>query len=200
MGINSFKHPAGVFGDSWTKMNRRRTFLIPLVAASVFFASPLSYANGLSAHCKSKEVVYLNARMYRENKGALGNDTGKILSLCADKNQEPFTKFVYRYGAIGNVEMEEVATPANRFGLSWQSDPDVHAGEQSISFKREKYIYEVSEGMGMAAFGIRLTVYKSGKPILCLISGTDYDRSTTEINFDTASSPVFKGVKPLKSW
>jgi hypothetical protein len=182
------------------KLNNDSISIIALLATALVFYSPLSHPDTLPTHCNSGEFAYLNAKMYREIKGELGNDTGKILSLCADKSEEPFGKFIYRYGAIGKVEMEQIATTSDKFGLSTQSDNDSHAGAASISFSKGKYIYEVSEAMGMAGFGVRLSVYEAGKPILSLISAHHYEPGIIRINFDKASSSIFKLVKSVNPW
>lgn len=173
-----------------------------LVAILAFIlCCSIARADGLRpSHCKSNEFVFLNAKMYESVEGSyLGADTGKILSLCADKITEPFGKFIYRYGAIGRIEMEQVATYSNKFALSRQSDADAHAGQISISFTKKEYIYEVNEGMGMMT-GIRLYIDKSGKRILSLISDHHFESEMININFDKASSPIFKVVNPIHPW
>lgn len=178
-------------------MNKGSAIIInALIVTTLISYSSLSQSNDvLPTHCKSDEFSYLNAIMHKD----LSNDAGKILSLCADKKEEPIGKLVYRYGAIGKVEMEQVATNANKFGLSTQSDSGSHAGLISISFGKEEYIYEVSEGMGMTT-GIRLSVYHSGNQILGLVSNDYYESVMVTINFEKASSPIFKIANPLVLW
>lgn len=175
-----------------------------LFAISIYtFCCSIASANELNpTHCKSNELVLLNARMYYEVErfySGIEANTGKTLSLCADKLTEPLGKLVYRYGRIGSVEMEKVATYSDKFGLSRQSDPDSHAGLISISFTNMEYSFEISEGMGMAN-GITLYVDRSGKRILSLISDNNFESNMININFEKASSPIFKVVEPMHPW
>jgi hypothetical protein len=168
------------------------------IALSVW--TSVSHASEIPTHCKSDEHVVLTAKLFREVGGQLGDDTGKILSLCADRSEEPLGKLIYRFGAIEKVEMERVATTSQKFGLSQQSDAGAHAGERSISFRQGRYVYQVSEALGMAAFGVRLYVYESNNPILTLLSAGYHEGSMMSIDFDKASSPIFKIVKPINPW
>lgn len=183
-------------------MNNNSTLIASLIATSLICYSTSSQSNdALPTHCRSDEIAYVNAKMYEEVEGHLGYDTGKILSLCADKTKEPLGKFVYRFGVIGKVEMEQVASIANKFGLSTQSDSGSHAGQISLSFSKGGHVYEVSEGMGMNTAGIRLSVYQSGKQILRLASNNNnYESVMVTINFEKASSKIFKIVKPIDPW
>jgi hypothetical protein len=152
------------------------------------------------SHCKPSEHTFLHARMVKAVEGTyLGDDTGKTLSLCADTKSEPIGKLVYRYGAIGRVEMEQIATRSHKFWLSTMSDPDAHAGEILISFSHNKIVYEVGEGMGMK-HGVFLYVYKGRDRILNLISEDLYESDMSSLNLDKAASPIFKIVKPLHPW
>jgi hypothetical protein len=185
-------------------MSNKTISMYALIAAQLLFYSSLSLSdNLLPTLCKSNEIAFLNSKLYKVKRdGLVDKNTEKILSLCADKEKEPFGKFIYRYGTIGNVEMEQIATDANKFGLSQQTDSDAHAGEISISFSKEKYNYVVKEGMGMNSSGIRLSVYKSGENILNLSHDTynDYESRLVQINFDKPTSPIFKLVKPVEPW
>ena len=185
-------------------MSNKTTSMYAFIAAQFLFYSSISLSdNLLPTLCKPNEVAFINSKLYKvKHDGLVDKNTEKILSLCADKEKEPFGKFIYRYGAIGNVEMEQIATNANKFGLSQQADSDSHAGEIAISFSKGKYNYVVKEGLGMNSSGIRLSVYKSGENILNLSHDAynDYESRLVEINFDEPSSPVFKLVKPVEPW
>ena len=126
----------------------------------------------------------------------------KNSALLRNKEKEPFGKFIYRYGALGNVELEQTATANNKFGLSQQSDSGSHTGEISISFSKGEYVYVVKEGLGMNGSGIRLSVYKSGVNVLNFSHDTynDYESNLLSINFYKLSSPIFKLVEPVEPW
>lgn len=125
-------------------------------------------------------------------------NTGKILSICADRQKEPFQSVTYRYGPIGNVEMERIASKANKFSIFSQSTTP-HTGENLIFFKVGDYTYYVSEATGQGS-GIGLSVFKSARKVMDLFSGnspgSDFDSGLVEINFDAAASPVFKSAEP----
>lgn len=130
---------------------------ITALALNVLVALPSQAQSGDATPtlCNSKEFTVLSAKMLRDGNVDEGTAVEKILSLCADQDKEPFRKFVYRYGAVGNIELEQIASAESKFGLSRQSDGDAHSRLLAISFSKHKYAYEVGEGVGMTS-GVRL--------------------------------------------
>ena len=144
--------------------------------------------------CQTGEFAFLNARLEKFEKQGKGynlKQTGKIVSLCADKPKEPFSKFVYRFGTIGNVEMEQVATSNARFGI-YNRSTTPKTGENIFSFTNGNFNYYVAEATGMGS-GISVMAYKSDKRIASYFSGNDneYQSNLEEVDFDKARSPVF---------
>jgi len=128
------------------------------------------------SHCVSGEAVFLSAKMkrvIRTAKGTSYQDTGKILSLCADKPEDPIGRLSYRYGPVGKVEMERVATTASRFGTATESSGP-RSADTTYFFEIGNYGYYISVASGMAS-GVGLDVYQNDKRILELFSGTDSD-------------------------
>lgn len=153
-------------------------------------------------HCKTNEYVHLNARMASDetdvNGHHLNNKNKKILSICTDKDKEPFSRVIYRYGEIGNIELEKTATATNRFYL-YENAEGPHTGEDIIFFKNNGYTYYVIKATGQGN-GVSLLVYKSKKLMLNLFSGTgdgsDFEYGVAEINVNKNSSPVFSIKTP----
>ncbi len=174
------------------------------VVLGMFAATSLSYssmtmaqAKNFPTHCQPGEFAHINAKMGSFDKSNKLVKNGKILSLCADKAKEPFGQFFYRYGPIGKVELEQIATPKDKFFVFGRSTGP-RMGEEIIYFSKGDYNYYVTEGTGMAS-GIALTVYKSGKKIVDQFSGNDIDeeyQSNQLVNTDKASSPVFTKRAP----
>lgn len=182
------------------KLFKNSTRFITSITVALFFALLPFSSNAIPTHCKANEFTYVTAQMYEEINGELGFNTEKILSLCADKRKEPFAKFIYRYGKIGKVELESIATAKNKFSLSSLSDSGSHSGELTISFAKGQYIYMISEALGMSTFGFRLYVYKSHNAVVRLMSSQHYVRPMIMINFEKASSPIFEVVAPVEPW
>jgi hypothetical protein len=169
-------------------------FAIFGVAASLF-ANSLAVANDeIPSHCQKEEFKFLNARIPLDGT----NETEKILSLCADRKSEPLARMIYRFGAIGKVEMELIASAQNKAGVSRQSDESSRAGFISVVFYHGPYVYEVSEGMGMTS-GIRLNVYRNTAKIIGYESH-EFGSELIYLNFDQTLSPIFKLVTPLQPW
>jgi len=174
-----------------------------------FFVCQFAFSKNASdfpTHCKSDEYVYLNAKManvvYPPKGGYNLIKNDKLLSVCVDKKNEPFGRVVYRYGAIGNVEMEKIATSSEKFGIFTRSTSN-HTGENIISFSVGKFSYYVTEATGQGT-GIGLAVFNSGKQVVDLFSGNDqgvdYEFGLVEIHFEAVSSPVFMKRKPTDKW
>jgi hypothetical protein len=169
----------------------------------------------IPTHCTAGEFAYLNANLSKihyfpkPGGGWKKGDTiyelrktGKVLSICADVNMEPFQSVAYRYGSIGNVEMERIATRSDKFSIFSRSTSP-HTGENLMFFNAGQYVYCVSEATAQGS-GIRLTVLKSGRQILNLFSGNgfgiDFESEMIQIDFDTARSPTFQHVEPLNNF
>lgn len=135
-------------------MTSVRPYVFAISLAVSWGSSANAMANeSIPAHCKENEVAFFNARF-----------EAKIASLCGDQKSEPFKKMAYRYGAIGKIEINLVASAQNKAGVVLQSDSASHTGLASVRFYNFPYAYEVSEGLGMAT-GVRLTIFKNKKPI-----------------------------------
>jgi len=159
-------------------MHKRLIQLSGLTAAYLVVCSTaLAQQPVFPSHCVAGETVFLSAKMKRATKNPQGGinfaDTGKVVSLCADRAKDPIAKLSYRFGPIGKVEMEQVATPTNMFGTaSRQTSP--RTGEDIYFFSKGDYTYYVTVAGGMGS-GIGLIVYQGNKKIVDLFSGTDSD-------------------------
>lgn len=156
------------------------------------------------SHCKPGEFALLNAnlsKVVRPRSGPVSYSlvkTGKVVSICADRKKEPFRSVTYRYGAPGQVELETTATAAKPFSLYSRSTTP-HSGENLIFFRHHGYTYSISEATGMGS-GIGLIVFRTGKKLLDLFSGTsrgtDFNAQLSAVDFERSHSPVFKVSKP----
>ncbi len=155
----------------------KKTALYGLVFLAALAGRPSFAADetAMPTHCKADEFAYLNAKMGKIAYTPAGEfkvvKNGKILSLCADRRDGKATRLYYRYGAIGKVEMEEVATPQHKFWTYSQSTSP-HTGQDLIFFRRGDYTYYVGIATGMGS-GISLSVFKSRKEVVSLFSGND---------------------------
>lgn len=156
-------------------------------------------------HCTADEFSVLNASLGRINneksrveKHLVIEKNGKVLSLCADKLHEPFSKLVYRYGPIGHVELERVASTNNKFGIiSRTTSP--HTGEDIVFFSIGKITYYIVTATAQGS-GVSLIVYDGNKKVVDLFSGNDHDSDFTqgpaEMWFDQPKSPIFRSLEP----
>lgn len=183
---------------------KNRSFLIVAMFACFVIATPaFSTSNSeLETHCTSDEFAYLNAKMAKVHQQAKGGysleKNGKTLSICTGSASEPFSKVVYRYGAIGKVEMEQVATKEQKFNI-YSLSTSSRTGEDLIFFSKEEYTYYVSNAIGQGS-GVGLRVFKSGRQLANLFSGNeqnvDFESELVALNFEKASSPVLIRKKP----
>jgi hypothetical protein len=124
--------------------------------------------------------------------------TGKILSICADRPEEPFSLVAYRFGAIGKVEFERVATKTSPFHVFEREDTP-HTGDAILFFSVGPYTYCVSEATGQGS-GVSLTVLKAGQEVVSLFSGndrgTDYEAGLLDLSFTQNKSPVLRAFTP----
>jgi hypothetical protein len=158
------------------------TFLIFLCASTAAAEAPIS------THCLTNEFAVANAWMgtiQATDAGWKNSRTGKLLSLCADKKNEPFEKLVYRYGEPNKIEFEIVATESHKFGI-FNRSTSRHTGEDLIFFSRGKYTYYVAIATGQG-HGIALHVFKGNKRIFKRFSGNfddeDFSLGPAEIDF-----------------
>lgn len=174
---------------------------------SLLMTSPARATGTFPTHCKPGEYPFLNARMATmeqdENGRLLNKKNGKILSLCSDRENEPFGKFVYRYGRPGEVEFERIASKQSQFFIYNRANSP-RTGEDDIFFSIEPFTYYIVINGGQAR-GVYLVVHKSKKETLRLFSGTDvgkdYQLGTAYFsrNFNLSRSPVFI-VKDPEIW
>jgi hypothetical protein len=156
------------------------------------------------SHCTASEYSIVNAWMgevHATDGGWRNSRNGKFLSLCADSQSEPFTTVTYRYGVLGQVEFEAVATPRNKFEIaSIVATP--HSGDDVVFFQKGDYTYYVAIATGMGS-GVSLYVFKGAKKIASHFSGNggageDYQLGPAEIDFvsNRSLSPVLIPGKP----
>ncbi len=132
----------------------------------------------------------------RTQPGTVFRKTGKVLSICSDRPTAPFTTLIYRFGVIGNVELERVANKSSPFyGVERGGSP--HAGEDILFFRIGQYTYCVSEATGQGS-GISLTVLKGGQEVVSLFSGnsrgTDYETGLLDLSFGSNKSPAIRAA------
>ena len=191
----------------WLKYMKYRLCSAALLSLCMFLHQPVyaEVTTNFPTHCKTNKYVHLNARMGSDetdvNGHYLNKKNKKILSICTDKDKEPFSSVIYRYGEIGNIELEKTATATNRFYF-YESVTDPHAGEDIIFFKNNGYTYYVSKATGQEN-GVSLIVYKSKKLMLNLFSGTgygsDFEYGVAEINVYKNSSVFYIKTPPLNN-
>lgn len=150
-----------------------------LMVLSIFTFSAAS----AESHCAANETVLVNGVF-----GKVSNDkfTGsKILSLCADKQKEPFGTLDYRFGSIGKIEMSFSAPKDGAF-YKTQQQPMPRAIVNAVYFKKGTFTYAITECHGMhCSNDIYLWVFNNKKQIArlqcdpkqCLIDmdGIDFD-------------------------
>lgn len=186
-------------------MHRLQQWLSALVALMACSASLAQQSSDLASHCKQGEFAYLNANMHevhyprykteeerRTKPGWVLQRTDKVLSICADRPEEPFNLITYRFGKIGNIELERVATKSSPFHV-FERATSPHTGEVILFFSVDPYTYCVSEATAQGS-GISLTVLKSGREVASFFSGndrgTDYEAGLLELNHE--GSPALR--------
>lgn len=172
-----------------------------MLVATVLLAQKAAAAP--PSHCKPGEFSVVNAWMgstHMTDGGWRNARSGKFLSLCADKNVEPFTRLSYRYGASTQVELEVAATAKNPFKITSQTTSP-HTGDEIVFFSRGNYTYYVSIAIGQG-HGVSLQVYQGNEPIANHFSGNfggeDYQLGPAEIDFfsDHPVSKIFIRAEP----
>jgi hypothetical protein len=168
-------------------------FLCKTTIASFLLAVCFSAnAQKIESHCTKSEFIILTAKM-----GKLEKDkfipNGKYLSLCSDTKKEPFSKFTYKYGKIGAIELEVVATPTSKFNLHHEMTGP-RMSDNIVWFTRGNTTYLINEAMGMTS-GVWLYVYQGKKKIAEITSGLsneNYDSDLGNVDMNKAKSPVFE--------
>lgn len=162
-------------------------WLFVLLACIGVFPEPsLGQTVDFPHHCLPGETVFLSARMTKKPE--------RILSLCTDKSKDPVTKMTYRYGPIGAIELERVATASQKFGYyaNFQSRPITY---EIYFFETGSYSYYV-QAAGWMGHGISLHVFKANREILSLHSGND-DNVDFYLPFPVTPKSVFANPFPL---
>lgn len=185
----------------------RPIFLPALVVSAIFPVMAQAQAAPLRSLCRPGEFTYLNASLATVVHPEAGGykllpKQGKLVSLCADKPQEPFNKLVYRFGTAGKVELEQTATRQNPFAIYTRSTTN-RTGENIFSFTRSGYTYYVVEATGMGS-GVSLMAYHKGKRILDMFSGNeagvDFELGELELDFTRPRSSVLQRKAPGDKW
>ena len=153
--------------------------------------------SSVPSHCSASETVFLTAktkRIHQSPQGTTFTDTGKIVSLCADQAKDPIGKLTYRFGPIGKVEMEHVASPLNKLGNAFiQSAPRV--SEDLYFFSKGNFTYYIIVAGGMGN-GVSLLVFNGNKRIVNLFSGTE-ESSDFQLSHTLNAKAVLTQRKPL---
>lgn len=145
------------------------------------------------SHCTSDEFVVLSAWMAPVEPTSAGwrsTQRGKVLSLCADKLTEPFSKLSYRYGAPARVELEVAASPRSPFLLASRSTSP-HTGNDIVFFRQGAYTYYIAIATAQGS-GVSLHVFNGSREVARHFSGnlanTDFQLGPAELDFN-ASRP-----------
>jgi hypothetical protein len=149
-------------------------------------------AQKIESHCAKSETTILTSKMGKMEKDKF-IPNGKYLSFCSDAKKEPFTKFTYRYGKIGAIELEVVATPTSKFNLHHEMTGP-RMSDNVVWFNKGNTTYLVNEAMGMAS-GVWVYVYQGKKKIAEISSGfgsENYYSDLGMIDMTKAKSPVFE--------
>ncbi|MFO1252212.1 MAG: hypothetical protein U1E77_14005 [Inhella sp.] len=153
------------------------------------------------SHCLADEVAVVNAwmgPMRATAEGYVNARSGKFLSVCADRAEEPFQKLVYRYGAAGQVELEEVASPTRPFAV-FSRPTGRHMGQDLVYFSKGPITYYVAIAVGQGN-GVSLKVFDRKKLIVDRFSGNaegeDFSLGPAQLDVDRPRSPVVQQRQP----
>jgi hypothetical protein len=129
----------------------------------------------LPSHCRAGEYALLNAKMKKVKRIGKAypfafTDTGKIVSLCTDKAEEPYAMVAYRFGRLGKVEFEQVATRGRPFFT--QHDSSGNVGSDRVFFAVGDVTYYVSIATNQA-HGVGLDIFKGQTRIAEFFSGLE---------------------------
>ena len=187
-----------------TPLMLRSIFASPIVALATLLICSAAVAQQrgrIESHCNPAEFAYLNAHMsqiHYRNGGYQLIKTGKTLSICTDRETEPFQSVIYRFGPVGAIEMERVATQSSKFRI-FERSTSPHTGERIFFFTAGPYTYCVTEVTAQGS-GVGLTVLKSGQRVLNLFSGNDrgvdFESELIGIKFSSSISPALQHFAP----
>lgn len=166
--------------------------IVALSALTISFGVQSQSASSLSedfpSHCQDGESAYLDAKMQKSSFSEAGvykrEPTGKVLSLCYKAEETGEAMMVYRYGKVGHVEFEKVATqeqPFNYYHFTMYPKAS-KINTDILFFSNGKFNYYVGQALGMGS-GISITVFKQGKKIVELFSGNEPDLDYKAANF-----------------
>lgn len=169
-------------------------------AVLTLYAVSIAAGAAVPTHCKPDEFSVVDAWMgdtYQTQFGFRNTKRGKLLSLCADKETEPFSKLSYRYGQPGHPEFEAIASEDAKFNIdSRPTSP--HTGDDIVFFKKGPYTYYVAIAGGQG-HGVSLIVYKGSSSIAAHFSGNDdgedYQMGAAAIDFSEG-----KSRSPVITW
>lgn len=141
-----------------------------LVTQTSSHAQPSNFPN----HCLPGETIFLSAKMKKSinttKEEVVYEETGKVVSLCADRSKDPISKLSYRYGPIGSIELERVATKSKPFGYAELALDKVSIDAYFFGVGDFTYYVTVAGAMGS---GISLEVYRGERQVVDLFSGND---------------------------
>lgn len=170
------------------------------VAPALASASPPSL-------CATDEFAVLSAWMspvLATTGGWRSTQRGKVLTLCADKQVEPFSKLSYRYGKPGQIELEVVAIEKSPFFLASRSTSP-HTGNDIVFFRKGSFTYYVAIATAQGS-GVSLHVFNGSRKVVSHFSGnlvnTDFQLGPAELSFNVSrpQSPVLAGAEPAHSF
>jgi len=152
--------------------------------------------------CTINEVAIVDAWMghtYATQDGWRNKRDGKLLSLCTDRQQEPFGRLIYRYGLPGSVELEVSATNEAKFKFDFiTSGPLVF--ENIMFFNKDSFTYYISIADGQGS-GVYLNVFNGKKRVFKRFSGNtsnDFSLGAATMDFaESRGSSILKRAKPL---
>jgi hypothetical protein len=182
-----------------------------LLARAMVLSALISTAEGAETnmpfltHCSPDQFAVVNARLGSVDhlKSQLQGHlviarNGRVLSLCADKPEEPFGKLVYRYGPIGSIELETTASSTSKFGI-YTASTSPHTGVDIVFFSIGRFTYYVLTAIGQGN-GVSLMVFDSRRKVLDLFSGNDsgidFVLGPAYMTFVHPSSPIFRSKRP----
>jgi hypothetical protein len=139
------------------------------------------------SHCLPNEKVLINANMGTGTYDKF-KPNGKTLSICSDKEKDPISRIVYRYGKSGAVEMEHVGTPQSKMYIS--NSEQIRTRITIFWFKKGDFAYVISEYSGMAGM-VDLQVFKGDKRLARLnAENATFVSNTENIDFYRSKSPA----------
>jgi len=148
------------------------------------------------SHCRDDEHVYLNAKMDYEPspQGArLSKKRGIVLSICANRNEEPISVLAVRHGLIGTPELELIGDSNKKIKIFLERvGPSMALQIFIFSIGRRTYI--ISEGVGLEN-GISFRAIE-GKKTMSYGKSSEYQHGTLEIDFKDPKSPLFIRKRP----